>query len=189
MFNHMTDCKSALLLESAVALLKDCDDPDRITTRMISDRAGVNLALINYYYGSKDELLKAAAGEIMGRSSADLYGFASDDDPKDAVIGFFTSISRDMIRYRKYTSLFLPDLVMKGRIEHPDFILPAVRRFFDGSRTEQECRMAAYRIVMQAQVIFYRMDDVSAYTGTDLSAEGAVDDLIRTIVDDTLRRD
>ena len=44
-----------------------------LSTRKVAERAGVNLALIHYYFGSKESLLRAAIrGEILG-AMADVF--------------------------------------------------------------------------------------------------------------------
>ncbi|HSM38104.1 MAG TPA: TetR/AcrR family transcriptional regulator [Candidatus Limnocylindrales bacterium] len=47
------------LVEAAIEMVAT-DGWERVTTRQIAARANVNQALINYHFGSKEELLKAA---------------------------------------------------------------------------------------------------------------------------------
>ena len=48
--------RTALLL-AAEKLMTECDDPNEVTARAITREAGVNLAMINYCFGSREELL------------------------------------------------------------------------------------------------------------------------------------
>ena len=48
-----------------------------LTIRQIADRAGVNVAAVNYHFGSKDALVGEVLGELLG---ADLHG----DDPRQS---------------------------------------------------------------------------------------------------------
>lgn len=48
------------LLEATIELFKETEHPEKVTSRQIASRAGVNLAMINYYFGSKDELTSQA---------------------------------------------------------------------------------------------------------------------------------
>ena len=54
------------ILQAALDLLDSEDDAGKITTRQIAKKANVNLALINYYYQSKENLMVMAAGYKMG---------------------------------------------------------------------------------------------------------------------------
>jgi len=49
-----------------------------VTTRLIAERAGVNNALIHYYYGSKDDLLLQAAGAALAEEGEGLLSLVSD---------------------------------------------------------------------------------------------------------------
>jgi len=51
---------------AVLKLLENCSDADSITTRQIAAKAGVNIALVNYYYKSKDNLLSEIVGKMMG---------------------------------------------------------------------------------------------------------------------------
>lgn len=181
----MTEDSRESLMKITKELLIETKDVDSITTRTISSKANVNLALINYYFGSKDELLKAAANEIIESSSENMYGFEDDSDPKECIVNFFRAISADMVKYRKFTKLYIPDILLKDEITIPNRILPIVRRYFGNRRTESECRLAAYRMVSEAQLIFYRSDDLGKYIGKEISDD--YETIIRTIVDDILR--
>ena len=46
------------LIHATKELLLTVQNPEKITARQIASKANVNLAMINYCFGSKDELLK-----------------------------------------------------------------------------------------------------------------------------------
>ena len=69
----MASDKKEKILESAIALLKECDDVKEVTTRRIAERAAVNPAMINYYYGPKDDLLVESLKRILA-------GFLTEQD-------------------------------------------------------------------------------------------------------------
>ena len=45
------------LLQAAGRLMTACSDPSEVTSRAITKEAGVNLAMINYCFGSREALL------------------------------------------------------------------------------------------------------------------------------------
>ena len=61
------------ILRSAIALVEECGEA-HVTVRDIAARAGVGIGLINYHFGSKDELLRqcaqAAVAEELDRTRA-----------------------------------------------------------------------------------------------------------------------
>lgn len=53
------------IYQAAMELLTNTDDVNEISTRQITAKAGVNLALVNYYYQSKENLLSEIVGKMM----------------------------------------------------------------------------------------------------------------------------
>ena len=45
------------LLNSTAKLMTDCSEPSEVTSRAIAKESGVNLAMINYCFGSREGLL------------------------------------------------------------------------------------------------------------------------------------
>lgn len=54
------------IFQAVMQLLAGGADPEQITTRQIAAKAGVNLALVNYYYQSKENLMHEVVGTMMG---------------------------------------------------------------------------------------------------------------------------
>lgn len=54
-------------------LLLTSENPGKITARQIASQANVNLAMINYCFQSKDELLKLAVDEIIATEPFNLF--------------------------------------------------------------------------------------------------------------------
>ncbi len=58
--------RRAALLDAAQQILAEKGLP-RVTVREVAERAGVKPALVNYYFGSKDDLLRAVADRISAK--------------------------------------------------------------------------------------------------------------------------
>ncbi len=54
------------ILHAAMELITEGNGDQQITMRQIASRADVNLALVNYHYKSKENLLSQVVGTIMG---------------------------------------------------------------------------------------------------------------------------
>lgn len=54
------------IFKAAMELVSEGKSEQQVTMRAIASRAGVNLALVNYYYQSKGNLLSQVVGTMMG---------------------------------------------------------------------------------------------------------------------------
>ncbi len=177
----MTDDRKELLVNAAVVLLRENADPEAITVRELAARSGVNSALINYYFGSKDALLKIAVDRIVAEAGETLETGGQENEPREFLFNFILKMSRMMLQYEPYTRIVVPGLILKDPIELPQRLLPAVRAV--SGKDETECRFIAYQLVTFLQTLFYRVDDVSSYLGVDLRAAGNIEKVIRREID------
>lgn len=82
------------ILRSAAELIAELGW-GHVTTRKVAERAGVNNALIHYYFGSKDELLRRAITEgVAAAFEEPLAALAEADDIHGGIDAFFDAIER-----------------------------------------------------------------------------------------------
>ncbi len=167
------------LMDAAKELLESVEKPEEITSRQIAARAGTNAAMINYYFGSKEQLITKAVGEILDFSA---YIFHTPMDPsippKEKLRTVLKQICAVVIRYRRYTRVYVPHILLENAIDLPFYVLPHIRDHFCGKRSETDCRIIAYQMVSFLQLAYYRAEDFFVYTGMNLSYEEACDELI-----------
>ncbi|MEN6317080.1 MAG: TetR/AcrR family transcriptional regulator [Clostridiaceae bacterium] len=72
----------AKIYQATLELLASGEDASQISTRQIAAKAGVNLALVNYYYQSKENLLSEVVGNMMGKIISQII--EDDSSPGDA---------------------------------------------------------------------------------------------------------
>ena len=172
------------LLETTKELLLTEQYPEKITARKIASAAGVNLAMINYCFSSKDELLKSAVDEIINAefesiSSQDLSKFT----PEQALKKVLHYISQVTLKYEKLTRLSIPYVLLNAPIEIPYSLLPYIRNVVHGKKDEQFCKVAAYQLVSMMQLVFYRSDDFCKYSGINIHDNNELDNFIDNQVD------
>ncbi|HEX3039199.1 MAG TPA: TetR family transcriptional regulator [Caproiciproducens sp.] len=157
------------LLAAAAELLEEAEKPEEITSRQIAARAGVNLALINYYFQSKDKLLFDAVGKIMERSADSFLAEPKTViPPKERLRKMLYELCETVVKYQKFTAIYVPHIVLHDDILAPLYILPILREYFGERRTELECRIIAYQMITYMQVAFFRADAFQKYTGLDI---------------------
>lgn len=97
-----------------------------LTTRKIAKEAGVNSAAINYYFGSKEKLVKAALKQTMDEMTQLPEEFLSIEnmEPRARLQAFFMAIMEGIYFYPGITTAHLYNPLMKN-----EYSSPFVRRF------------------------------------------------------------
>ncbi|WP_312642645.1 TetR family transcriptional regulator [Hydrogenoanaerobacterium sp.] len=157
------------LLQAAAELMKIAERPEAITSRDIAAKAGVNLAMINYYFSSKDELMYLTAAEII-KEEADAWAQGKDTDssPYQRLRQMLIELSDITIQFSRFTKISVEYELIKADIVLPQYILPLIREICGNKRSEFEMRLTAYEIMSFLQVLFLRSDAFFQYAGTDI---------------------
>lgn len=157
------------LLQAAVDLLNEVSDPERVTSRRLAEKAGVNAAMINYYFESKDQLLSLAAGKIIEASAQGFRPEAQPDGPPRQRLEFMlASLCEQVVKFEKFTKVYLPYVLLRDEILTPFYILPYLKEYFGASKTETDCKIIAYEIISFMQLVFLRFEAFYRFTGVDL---------------------
>lgn len=173
------DHQKDALLQATVELLETAEQPEEITTRQIAAHANANPAMINYYYGSKETLMSQAVSKILDISAEIFHApVNAAESPKERLRHILLEICRAVVKYRRYTKLYIPHLLLEDEITLPQYVLPEIRGHFGNQKSEAECRLIAYEMISFLQLAFYRADSLTRYMGKDWSMESAVRELI-----------
>ena len=172
-----TKSKEQLIL-AAIRLLSVADEPIEITARQIAAEAGTNLAMINYYFKSKDELLNIAIGKIIESSAEKFRTLVENVPPREQLHQMLCSLSNMVIKYSRFTKITIPYVLLQEEIKTPFYILPILRAYFGEEKNEMECRLIAYEMISFLQLAFLRSDAVLQYVGENISQELMCDKLI-----------
>jgi AcrR family transcriptional regulator len=163
-------------------LLMTFDDPNEATTRAIAENAGINQAMVNYYFGSKDELLKAAIHKMMGEGTEQILRTGT-GNPRKVMFDFLSDMCDKMNMYRKYSRLYVPDVLLEDKITMPLPLVPVLKEYFGNRKEDKICRLMAYQIVSILQLIMYRPDGFAKYSGIDVRNRNELRDIISSQLD------
>ena len=87
----------------------------------IADEAGVNQALLHYYFRSKDRLAEAVFAEAAGRLAPAIFAILGSDEPLQRKVEQFVHLYIDTARRHPY----IPGYVLAEMHHHPER-LPAI---------------------------------------------------------------
>ncbi len=157
------------LIETTVKLLKESKNSKKITARQIVTEAKVNLALINYYFKSKDELMYIAAGRILEEHATTLKDILNKQmPPKEKLIKFLIAMTDITMEYQEIIRPTISYSLLEGDMEPEYHILPMLREYYVDLRTEIECRMIAFQLISSFQVMFFKPDQFIKYSGVNI---------------------
>lgn len=176
------------LINAAEELLKGCRSPEEVTSRKIAAQAGVNAAMINYCFGSREQLMYEVFRGLLTKARElrpELDAAMSDDlSPAQKLIEIHFTLMELMLDNPKIskavTKFILFDRDLKTGLDS----LPLVMEHFAGKKSEDECRLITFELTSLHELAVLRKDDIKACCGTDLSDKAQ----LRKFVEENVRR-
>lgn len=163
----------AALLEAAEKLMTECGDPSEVTSRAISGEAGVNLAMINYCFGSREALLfevfKKLQSEAINRNSMFKKIIKSDISPKEKLILLHYESMKIMLKNFKYVKAVTKFSLLDRSISSERGSFSLINEHFGKRKTESECLFTAYQISSLHELAVLRHEEIRDVCGIDLT--------------------
>lgn len=166
------------ILDAVIELIDEVDLIERITSRKIAEKAGVNLALINYYYQSKDNLINQAVSykmELITRQMSNAYSDV--DSPYQQLIGLLLSSADLSFKYNKFFKVAVETEMRNGYRNSLDLVMPLLKGIFNNTDKE-ELRIIAMQLMIPFHQIIMYPDLYSKYLETDFFDKSKRDDTI-----------
>jgi AcrR family transcriptional regulator len=175
------------IMDITVNLLETEQNPNDITVRKIAQEAGIGVGLINYYYGSRDNLMKEAISvkmesiaEIMGNLDKEL------SDPMEYLKTMLVIMSDTAMKNSKLNKLSAEYDLRKGDFRICLYLLPVLRKIYPDCKSETDLRLIAFQIIVAMQSIYLRQEAFHMLTGIDIGIKRERDALIGSIVDNLI---
>lgn len=162
------------LMAATLCLMEDKDDPYKVTSREIASKAGVNVAMINYCFESRENLIYSAFQNEYSKflqSSDAIKLINSSLPPKEILKGLHFIVAKFLVNNYKFTKAITGLVVFERDLSQDAFSLQYVLKHYDGRKTLSECKLIAYELSTTMQIIIYRMDDFKNSFGIDLTNE------------------
>ncbi len=160
------------LLESTFTLMEDLDDPLKVTSREIAAAAGVKAGMINYCFGSRENLIyqvfqKQYMSFINEKKVKKIV--ESDASPKDILKQLHFIVAKCLLDNPKFTKAITGFVLFKRDLSKESFSYPYVYKHYKGKKSEAECKLIAYELSTMMQLIIFRKEDIKKDFGIDLS--------------------
>lgn len=173
----MSDIKEHLI-DQTIALIKESDGkPESITARAIAQRSGVALGLINYHFGSKDNLLAECSNKIIndllnsmrpGLMKAEDNGLTD----RERLISFAGQTFEYLFANRAIVKMsILSDFRSYGADTNSALTQKGFQMALRGDIPEKSKRLIAFNLASSMQTAFLAADESKKITGYDLNTK------------------
>ncbi|MBR3278043.1 MAG: TetR/AcrR family transcriptional regulator [Lachnospiraceae bacterium] len=162
------------LLDATFALMEELDDPLGVTSRQIAERAGTKPSMINYCFGSRENLIyqtfqKQYLGFLNETEIAALI--ASDISPKELLKKLHYVVAKCLVDNPKFTKAITAHVLFKRDLSQESFSYVYVKKHYAGRKTDEECRLIAYEMSTMLNLMICRKEDIKKDFGIDLDNE------------------
>ncbi len=162
------------LIDATFALMEELDDPLNVTSRQIADRAGAKPSMINYCFGSRENLIYQTFQKqyLTFLKEKDVEKILSSDlTPKDLLKKLHFIVAKCLIDNPKFTKAISGFVLFSRDLSQESFSFPYVKKHYAGKKTDKECRLIAYELSSMMQLIICRKEDIKASFGIDLDKD------------------
>lgn len=159
------------IFQATLELITGGDDAERITTRQIAAKAGVNPALVNYYYQSKENLL----GQVVGVMMDGIISRVQQEDGKGAdaetrLRNILLTTADAAFKYYNVCRIAISIELKQGCKNSCEMIKPLLKEIF-GEHSESDIDIIALQLMMPFHHIVLDPELYSGYLDTDFSDE------------------
>lgn len=159
------------LIKATFKLMEDSSDPLNVTSRQIAAAADVKPSMINYCFGSRENL-------IYQVFQTQYLSFLNDDEvqkllksdlsPKDILKKLHFIVADILVHNFKFTKAITPFVLFKRDLSKESFSFPYVYKHYNGSKSESECKLIAYEMSTMMQLLVFRKDELKESFNIDL---------------------
>ena len=186
-----TELTRQKLLDAVDSLITDSEDPIKVTSRQIAAVSGVQPAMINYCFGSRERLIyevflrkyEAALSDAKVQKIVE-----SSLSPKDKLKKLHFVIASFLVKNYSFTKAITSFVLFECRkfkfcgdrfvlferdLSQEQFSYGLVKAHYSGKtgkdkKTDTECRMIAYELSTMLQLVLYRYEDIRDHLGLDI---------------------
>lgn len=162
------------LLTATERLMTKCAEPAQVTSRAIAREAGVNQAMINYCFGSREALLYASFEKMQTEAQRSNPAFEQilreNISPKQKLIELYCASVKMILKHLPYIRAVTKYALLTRSITSGK-TFSFVKEYYAGERTDGECRLVAYEISSLHELAVLRHEELKEVCGIDLTNE------------------
>lgn len=174
------------LIDSTIRLMEKMESPLGVTSREIAREAKCTPSMINYCFGSREELIYSAFQQIyIGfQNSQTVENIKSEQlTPKEFLKEVYFQGAKFLTANYNFAKAISGFVLFKRDLAQESFTYKYVYEHYKGTKTEAECKFISYELSAMMQLVVYRMADIKESFGIDLKKDEEIRKLINLRVD------
>jgi AcrR family transcriptional regulator len=159
------------IYQATLELITSGKNAESITTRQIAAKAGVNLALVNYYYQSKENLLSQVVGMMMGGIiSQTIQNDSIQTDAKSRLRNILIATADAAFKHYNVCKIVLSIELKQGCKNSCDMVMPLLKEIFKGY-SESDLSIIALQLMLPFHHFFLEPELYNVYLNIDFFDE------------------
>lgn len=173
------------LIHTAMDLVLEELEVEKITVRRIAQCAGVSIGSINYHFESKDKLLLYATKSTIIQRMEDAIEKASEkyEEPADQLKYVLKSLFLISEKHEQSTRFILTQEILHGDMLAPLYLMPILSNLYKGRKQDVAQRILALQIIQPLQLAAIAPKAFLLYSGVDIYDTNARDEFIDMLIE------
>ena len=153
------------LIQTTINLISKGHDPEELSVRQIADEAAITFGLINYHFGTKQQLIQIACERIFGSKIKEMMESLNklEGDPIEKLrmyLKYTTNLS--MMQHQSIMKVITKRELLEGKFETITHFFPFMQEIFP-DLPENELKLLAFQLIIPIQVAFIRFEQTSKF--------------------------
>lgn len=174
------------IFQAVLELIAKEDDIANITTRQIAEKANVNLALINYHYGSKENLLSQVAEIKMGNIINQVLEYNSSDENAAARLKKLLNAAADFsFKHNEIFRISVTGELKEGCKNTCALVMPLLKEILT-NKSESDLKIVALQLMLPFHYVVLYPEKYKDYLNTDFFDKQQRTQMINKMTDSIL---
>lgn len=165
------DITKKKIKDATIKLMKNCNNPSEVTSRVIAKEAGVQLAMINYCFGSREGLIFSIFQDMTKdcfSSDKELNDIlVSNIPPKEKLRQIHYVVAHFLLNNFAYTKAVTGYVLLNRDLSQGLNSLPLIIEHFGDRKTLQQCQLISYELSSVMQLAINRYEALKDFCGID----------------------
>ena len=174
------------ILRAVIELIETEENLEDISIRHIAKKAEVNVALINYYYQSKENLMNQAIEVKLGSIVNEVFKNKRNEATAAETLKTVLINTADLgFRYYKLSKISVATELKLGCRSTCDMVLPLLQEIFL-NKSESELKLIALQLIVPFTVMLLYPEHYQNYLFTDFFDEQQRNEKMNQMIDNIL---